>query len=93
MPPDGQYDPNSLNAVLSRLELGLSGCNSSLSAFREEFKVADRRLHGRLDSHEKDLVDLKEAEATRTKIVKWSVAAIAVVGWAINAVISWKRGS
>jgi hypothetical protein len=86
------YQKNSVTAVLSRLELGITNCSDSIAGLRTEFKDAHTRLHERLDAHEKDLVDLKTSEAIRDKQVKWAVGIIAFVGWALNALITWRRG-
>lgn len=90
---DDNYNPNSFTAVLSRLETGILNCGEALGSLRTEFKEAHVRLHERLDMHEKDLVDLKTNEAVRDKQVKLAVAIIAVIGWGVNALITWKRGA
>jgi hypothetical protein len=86
------YEPNSFTAVLSRLDTSVAACVASVDALKNEFQSAHVRLHERLDEHEQDLRALKTAEAVRKKEVKWAVAIVAMVGWGINAVISWYRG-
>lgn len=90
---DPAYDPNSFTAVLSRLDTNVGSCVSSIDSLRGEFKEAHKRLHERLDAHDAELTTLKTNEAIRKREQKWAVAAIAAIGWGINAAIAWVRGS
>lgn len=85
------YQPNSVTAVLSRLETNVGMCVDSLGRLDSEFCSAHKRLHERLDAQDVDLQALKTQEAVRGRQVKWAVAIIAAVGWALNALISWRR--
>jgi hypothetical protein len=89
----GDYDPNSFTAVLSRLDTSVSSVVNSVEALRMESQAAYKRLHERLDSHDTELNTLRTAEAVRKREQKWAVAAIAAMGWGINAFIAWVRGS
>ena len=87
------YDPQSFTAVLSRLDTSVNNVVNSVESLRSESRAAYARLHERLDTHEKDLSDLRTNEAVRKREQKWAVAAIAAIGWGINAAIAWARGS
>jgi hypothetical protein len=87
------YDPNSLAAVLSRLELNGQTCLQTVKDLAMKQEKSHAELNVRLDEQDRQLAALKTESILRDKQVKWAVAIIAAVGWAINAFISWKRSS
>jgi hypothetical protein len=84
---------NSPEAMFAAILEKLGGAERQLTAVWSEIKEARKENNERFEQHAKDIRELKEANKLHDAKLKWGVAIIAVLGWGINAYISWKRGS
>ena len=98
MPSEEMYEPNSVTAVLSRLETTLNGVADTQKSMRIEAVEVYKRVHERIDetnlaiaAQAKSVSDLQTTDKIRTRLAAAGVMVAAVVGWLINVIISVKQ--
>lgn len=87
------FDPNSTQAMFATILGKLDNHGSQLTAIWDEAKTSRCEATARFEQQASDIQGLKTADKLHTARLKWAVAAVAVVGWGINAYIAWKRGA
>ena len=84
---------SSPEAMFATIIAKLTSTDIQVAAVWSEIKAARKENNERFEEHSNDIRSLKEANKLHDAKLKWGVAIIAVLGWGINAYISWKRGS
>ncbi len=84
------FDPNSHTALFATILERVGEVKEGQAAMRRDFADQQKRVFDRLDTHAAQITVLETSDAVRARQVKWAVTAIAVIGWGVNALISWK---
>lgn len=87
------FEPNSTNAMFATIIGKLEDHSKQLNTVWGEVKTAREDATRRFREQADDIAQLKTSDKLHTARLKWAVAAVAVVGWGINAYISWCRGA
>jgi predicted Ser/Thr protein kinase len=85
------YEPNSLAAVLSRIETNVKVSADNLLEFRSETKEAYASLHKKLEEHATDITTLKASEGARDKQIKKALVLGGVLIAGGQLLIEWIR--
>ena len=87
------FDPRSTQAMFATILEKLDNHGGQLTAIWDEAKTSRQEATKRFEQQASDIQSLKAADKIHTARLKWAVGAVAVIGWGINAYISWKRGA
>lgn len=91
MPNESSYDPNSISAVLSRLETKADESKEAFTQMKADFEVFKERIWTVIKEDREAIQDLKTSDAVRNKAVTVILSAAALLGWAIDLYVSWKH--